>query len=278
MNHPIDFCNQNLQNRSFPGLELNHANFSRADVRGCNFCHAQLQGANFLGAKFGQPPKVFISLRITGLIVLFATFTAISQMAFGVLGNTPETPAWSYTKALIASLLISGFGASLRRIFHQQSILEQLITTLSGTASAALLGFYYGGTIQNNNPEFAVISALITSIFAAVLCFIFTHGLVRVFVAVAGFISNYGLAFLSSSLAFAYLSTGNYLFGTVWSIITLLLLTLTMRSLNLAILEITTTGITRFRGANLDNAKFDSNLNRKKVDFTDAIAITDLSK
>ncbi|NJL64502.1 MAG: hypothetical protein HC903_25110 [Methylacidiphilales bacterium] len=58
----------------------------------------------------------------------------------------------------------------------------------------------------------------------------------------------------------------------------MLLLALTMRSLNLAILEITTTGITRFRGANLENAKFDSNLNRKNVDFTNAIAITDLSK
>ncbi|NJL64501.1 MAG: pentapeptide repeat-containing protein [Methylacidiphilales bacterium] len=173
MNHRIDFCNQNLHNRSFPGLELNHANFSGADVRGCNFCHAQLQGANFLGAKFGQPPRVFISLRISALVVLFATFTAISHMTFGVLGNTPEIPAWSYTKALIVSLVISGLGASLRRIFHQQSILEKLITTLSGTTSAALLGFYYGGTIQNNNLQIAAISALITSIIAAVLCFLF---------------------------------------------------------------------------------------------------------
>jgi uncharacterized protein YjbI with pentapeptide repeats len=95
--------------------------------------------------------------------------------------------------------------------------------------------------------------------------------LMRVIVAVAGFICNYGLTFLISSLAFAYLSTQNYFLGSIWGIFTLILLALTMRSLNLAMLEITTTGITRFRGANLENAKFDSNLNRKQVDFTGAI-------
>jgi hypothetical protein len=46
-----------------------------------------------------------------------------------------------------------------------------------------------------------------------------------------------------------------------------------MRSLNLAILEITTTGITKFRGANLENAKFDPHLDRKKVDFN--VSLTD---
>jgi uncharacterized protein YjbI with pentapeptide repeats len=264
----LDFCNQNLQNRSFPGLNLNDANFGGADLRGCNFCHAQLQGANFVGAKFGQTPRVFIGFRITAFIVSFVTFPAISQMGFGVLGNTPEVPAWSYTQALVASLAISGLGASFRGIFHQKSILEHVITTLSGAASAALLGFYYGGIIQNNNPQVAVISAFTASMITAILCFTFTSGLMRVIVAVTGFISNYGLTFLISSLAFAYLSTQNYFLGSIWGIFTLILLALTMRSLNLAILEITTNGITRFRGANLENAKFDLNLNQKQVDFT----------
>jgi uncharacterized protein YjbI with pentapeptide repeats len=270
--HDLDFCNQNLRNRSFTGLQLNDANFSGADLRGCNFCNAQLQRANFVRAKFGQSPRVFISLRITAFIVLFVVFPAISEMGFGVLGNTPEIPAWSYTQALVASLAISALGTGLRRIFPEKSNLENVITTISGVASAALIGFYYGGIMQNNNPQVAVISALIASIIAAILCFIFTNGLMRVTVAVAGFICSYGLAFLISSLAFTYLSTQNYLFGSIWGILTLILLALTMRSLNLAIQEITTTGITKFRGANLDNARFDSDLNQKEVDFTGAIA------
>jgi hypothetical protein len=167
-------------------------------------------------------------------------------------------------------LAISGIGASLRRVFTQKSSLENLITTLSGVASAALIGFYYGGILQNKNPQFAAISAIVSSIIAAILCFVFKNGLMRVIVAVAGVICNYSLAFLISSFAFAYLSTQNYLMGSIWGILTVILLAVTMRSLNLAIQEITTTGITNFRGANLENARFDSDMNQKKVDFTAA--------
>lgn len=266
----FNFCHQNLQNRSFKAMQLHDANFSGADVRGCDFSHAQLQRANFVKAKFGQSPRIFLSLRITAFIVLCLTFIAVSEMAFGVIGNTPEIPAWSYTKSLVISLAISGIGASLRRVFTQESGLENLITTISGVASAALIGFYYGGILQNKNPQAAVISALVSSIIAAILCFVFKNGLMRVIVAVAGFICNYGLAFLISSVAFAYLSTQSYLMGSIWGILTVILLVVTMRSLNLAIQEITTNGITNFRGANLENARFDSDMNHKKVDFTAA--------
>lgn len=268
----IDFCNQNLQNRSFTGLQLNDANFSGADVRGCDFRHAQLQRANFIGAKFGQSPRIFIQLVITAFIVLLIAFPAVSEMGFGVLGNTPEIPAWSYTQALVISLIISGISASLRRFFQQKSMLEHIITTISGVASAALMGFYYGGIWQNNNPQSAAISALIAAILMAILRLTFANGLMLVIIAVAGFICNYGLAFLISSLAFAYLSTQNYLIGSIWGTLTTILLALTMRSLNLAIAEITTTGITNFRGANLENAQFDLDLHPNKVDFTGAIA------
>jgi Pentapeptide repeats (8 copies) len=263
----LNFCHQNLQSHSFSGLQLNDANFGGADVRGCDFSHAQLQRANFIGAKFGQIPRVFIGLRITGLIILLITFPAISQMGFGVLGNTPETPTWSYIVALVISLAISGLGASFRRTFVDLPILERIITALSGTASAALIGFYYGGIIQNNNPQFAAISAFVASIFAAILCLKLRNYWILVMISVAGFICGYALSFIISSVAFAYLSTQNYIIGGIWGIVTVVLLSLTMRSLNLAIREITTNGITKFRGANIENAKFDPNLNHQLVDI-----------
>ncbi|BAB77079.1 pentapeptide repeat-containing protein (plasmid) [Anabaena sp. FACHB-709] len=266
----FNFCHQNLQNRSFKAMQLHDANFSGADVRGCDFSHAQLQRANFVKAKFGQSSRIFMSLRITAFIVLCLTFVAVSEMAFGVIGNTPEIPAWSYTKALVVSLAISGLGASFRRVFNQESSLENLITTISGVSSAALIGCYYGGVLQNKNPQFAAISAIISSIVVAILCFVSKNDLMRVIVAVAGFVCNYGLAFLISSVAFAYLSTQNYLIGSIWGILTVILLTVTMRSLKLAIQEITANGITNFRGANLENARFDSDMDHKKVDFTAA--------
>jgi hypothetical protein len=259
----LNFCHQNLQSHSFSRLQLNDANFSGADVRGCDFSYAQLQRANFIGAKFGQIPRVFIGLRITGLIILLIVFPAISQMGFGVLGNTPETPTWSYIVALVISLAISGIGASLRRIFIDLPILERVITTFSGIASAALIGFYYGGSLQNNNPQFAAISALIASITMAILCLKSRSYWILVMISVAGFICSYALTFLVSSVAFAHLSTQNYVIGGIWGILTVVLLGLTMRSLNLASREITTNGITKFKGANLDNAKFDPNFNHK---------------
>ncbi|QLE57099.1 pentapeptide repeat-containing protein [Nostoc sp. TCL26-01] len=267
----LNFCNQNLQNRSFTGLQLNDANFSGADLRGCDFRHAQLQRVNFVKAKFGQSPRVFISLLITALIVGLIVFTAISEMGFGVLGNTPELPAWNYTQALVISLLISGISASFRRVFPAQPILEKIITILSGIASAALMGFYYGGIFYNKNPQAAVISALIASMITAILCLTFQNGWIRVIIAVAGFICNYSLAFLISSVAFAYLSIQHYIIGGFWGILTLILLALTMRSLKLVIQEITKTGITNFRGANLEDAKFDAEFKLNKVYFTGVI-------
>ncbi|BAZ10000.1 hypothetical protein NIES4071_18140 [Calothrix sp. NIES-4071] len=250
----LNFSNQNLQNRSFKGLDLNGANFSGADIRGCDFSYAQLDNANFTQAKIGQVPRVLISLVITAFVVTIITFPAVSQMSFGVLGRTPEEPAWSYSVSLFISLAISGLSTSLRSIIKSNSILQRFVTVISGASSGALLGFYYGGSTQNNNPQIAVISAVIASLVMAFVCFKFRTGFVRVAVTVAGCIANYGFAFLLSSLAFTYLSTQNILIGTILLVITLSVTALTMLCLQQVVKEIRTTGVTSFQGANLLNA------------------------
>jgi Pentapeptide repeats (8 copies) len=255
MNSQLNFTNQNLQNRSFEGLNLNGANFSGADIRGCNFNHAQLQGANFAETKIGQAPRVFISLLIIAFVVIIITFQAISQMSFGVLGRTPEESSWSYSVALFVSLGIAGLCASLVGII--QPSMRQLLTIISGTASGALLGFYYGGSLQNN-PQVAIISAVAASLMMAFVCFKFRRsGFVRLLIVIAGCVANYGFAFLLSSLTFAFLSTQNIILGSILILFVLSATASTMFSLQLVIKQITSIGVTSFQGANLFNAKFD---------------------
>ncbi|MEM7715493.1 MAG: pentapeptide repeat-containing protein [Cyanobacteria bacterium P01_A01_bin.68] len=99
----LDFSNKNLKNRSFKGQNLNGANFSFSDIRGCNFCHTSLRGANFDNVKAGQTPQTFFSLITTALITTTIFFHAVSQMVFGVIERTPESPVWVYAIALLIS-------------------------------------------------------------------------------------------------------------------------------------------------------------------------------
>jgi Pentapeptide repeats (8 copies) len=248
----LNFTNQNLQNHSFKGMNLNGANFSSADVRGCDFSYAQLEGANFHRAKIGQAPKALIYMLMIASFIGFITFKAVSEMSFGVLGVTREESAWSYSVVLFVSLGIAGLSASLRSVIKQN-----LITIISGAVSFALLGFYYGGSSQGNNSQAAVISAVVASIVMAFICFKFKTGLIRVAVAVAGCVANYGFAFLLSSLAFTHLSTSSIVFGSILMCLTVVATVLTMFCLQQAVKEITSVGVTSFKGANILDAKFD---------------------
>ncbi len=267
-NH-LNFTNQNLQNRIFKGLDLRNANFSGADIRGCDFSNAQLQNTNFTKVKIGQPPRFLITLIFIAFLTAIIAFQAISQMSFGVLGRTPEESAWSYTVALFVSLGIAGIFAAIRGMIHRNEILQRIATTLLGATSGALLGFYYGGSSQNNNPQIAVMSSAIACLIMAIISFYITKPYMRVTVAALGFIAAYGFAFLIWSLAVAYLSTQNLILASILSIFALSAIVLTMFCLKLAIQEITTPRITSFRYADLTNAKLD-NINLKKADFTNA--------
>jgi Pentapeptide repeats (8 copies) len=267
-NYP-NFTNQNLQNRTFKGLDLRNANFGGADIRGCDFSYAQLQNANFTEVKVGQAPRFLIILIVVAFLNIIIAFPAVSQMSFGVLGRTPEESSWSYTVALFVSLGIAGTFAAIRGIIYRNLILQRIATILSGAASGALLGFYYGGSSQNNNPQIAVMSSAIAFLVMAIISFYITLPYVIVTVAALGFIAAYGFTFLILSLALAYLSTQNLILGIIFSFFALCAIAMTIFCLKLVIQEIATSGITSFRYADLTNAKLDS-IDFKKADFRDA--------
>lgn len=257
-NSQLNFANQDLRNCSFKGQNLNHADFSGADLRGCDFSYALLQGANFQGVRFGQSFRQLLMLIGVAAMVALLTFNAFSQMIFGALSKTPSDPSWSFVIALYVSLAISGtFGAARAIIGKKSAILGRITLIISGAASGALIGFFYGGITTNNNPKMAIVGAVLGGLIIAITLILHVgRRLMVVAVAVAGAVAGYGLAFLVGAIAIAYLSVQNLLWGMVWGTLSITYIALTMVSLNFTVTEIKAVG-TSFRGADLTNTKFD---------------------
>lgn len=254
---PLKFANQNLRNRSFKGQNLNGADFSGSDIRGCDFSYALLQGANFERVKAGQTPRQFITLVMVAMVVALLAADAISRMIFGSLGKTAAEPAWSYILALGISLAIAGAFSGVRAMTGAKSLAGRVATTVSGSASGALLGFFYAGSSTNNNPQIAIAGAVIGGVVMAIAIFRVHGGFVALAVAVAGAVAGYGFAFFVGTMAIAYLSTQKLVWAVFLGTLSIGYIWLTMNSLTLAIKEIRGACGTSFRGADLTNAKFD---------------------
>lgn len=267
---PSNFANQDLRNRSFKGHKLQGADFSGCDIRGCNFSHASLQGANFERAKAGQTPRQFIPLVVVILVVVWLSADAFSQMLFGVLGRTPAERGWSFVIALGVSLAISGVFSGVRTLTGTKSVLGRMATIVSGAASGALLGFFYGGSSTNNNPQFAMAGAVVGGVVMALVSFRFRSAVVAVAVDVAGAVAGYGFGFFSGATASAHLSVQQLVWGIVWGAVSLVCIGLTINSLTLAVQEIKGASGTLFRGADLTNAKFDG-ATLQNTDFSGAV-------
>lgn len=261
-NHPD--ASKNLQNRSFKGQNLNNADFSGCDIRGCDFSKTLLQGANFERVIAGQSPKKLIILIIVAVVVATCATNAIARMIFGVLGRTLQEPGWAYILALYISLGIATAASGTR------AIAGRIATTISATASGALLGFFYAGTTAGNNPQIAIFGAVIGGVAMAYASFKIRSSLVAIAVTIAEAVAGYGFAFLLGANAIAFLSTHNLILGVIWSLLSLISILLVMNSLTLAIKKIKSASETSFRGADLTNAKFDG-AKLLNTDFSGAI-------
>lgn len=272
MNHQnINFTNQNLQNRSFKGLNLNGANFSRSDIRGCNFSNTSLRNANFNYVKAGQTPKTFIFLIFVASTATIIVFHAVSQMIFGVIERTPESPIWSYTVALSISLGIAGIACAGMSLAREKSTLKRIAVILSGATSGALLGFFYGGSAGGGkNPQVAIASAVIGALIMAATSFYFKRGFIPIFLSVSGTFTTYGFAFLIGTRGIAFLSTQNLIWGFCLSFLSLIYIGLTLISLCYTLKQIKIYSVTSFRASDLTNANF-NNAKLGLSDFTGAI-------
>ncbi|NES21956.1 MAG: hypothetical protein F6K41_24275 [Symploca sp. SIO3E6] len=183
-------------------------------------------------------PKQLIPLLLIAGVVAWLAVNAFSSMIFGSLGTTAADPAWSYVVALGISLAIAGASCGIRVKIGSKSMVGRFVTTISGTASSALLGFYYGGTITNNNPQIAIASAVFGGIVIASAIIFVRRKFVAVAVTVVGTVASYGFAFFVASIAIAYLSVQKFLAGVIWGSLSVGYIWLTINSLTLLVREL----------------------------------------
>lgn len=272
---PLNFANQDLRNRSFKGQNLSGADFSGCDIRGCDFSYALLQDANLERVKAGQTPRQFITILTVAVIVALLAVDAFCHMIFAALGRTAAEPTWSYILALCLIFAIAGAFSGIRVMTGSKLIAGRVATIVSGTASGALLAFFYAGTTTDNNQLIATAAATIAAVVIALIIVRVRHGFVSVAVSVAGAFAGYGFAFFIGATAIAYLSSQNIVWGVVWGALSIGYIWLTMNSIILAAREIKDACGTSFRGADLTNAKFDG-AKLRNTDFRGAIGYEQL--
>ncbi|MBD1999029.1 pentapeptide repeat-containing protein [Leptolyngbya sp. FACHB-541] len=266
----LDFANQDLRNRSFKRKSLNGANFSGANIRGCDFSNALLREANFVQVRAGQPLNRLMLLGTVALLLAGLAIHAFSLMIFGVLGRTAAESAWSYAIALHASLGLAGAGAAVLTLERLKPIVKRLSMTTSGSATGALLGFFYVGSLTDQDPQVATIAAAIASLSVALLTFRVQHQAFVMAIATVGSVAGYGFAFLASATASAFLSTHHILMGLIWCALSLSYVVITLSTLIGSLKAARRAFRTSFRNADLTNAKFTGSQLRN-VDFSGAI-------
>ena len=221
------------------------ADFSHCDLRGCDFRGAQLQQVTFEQARFGYAPEPIVK----GLAVLLGSgaiaFHAFSTMIFGSLGNTPEHPAYGYGVVLAAFLAVAGMVIAAMAGYRSAAKIALALVT------GALLGFFYIGTALEQDPQAAIIGAVVCGGLGAIASRI-THAVLWSNAVLAvGTVATYGFAFLAGVNALNHLSVDQYFRGILWLLVSGVYLWLTLRGLILLFQDIEASAKTTFLGANM---------------------------
>ncbi|NET10731.1 MAG: pentapeptide repeat-containing protein [Merismopedia sp. SIO2A8] len=229
-----DFSHQNWRDRSFHNQDLRYANFEGADVRGCDFRGAQLEGTTFKNAKVGRSQVQTLVVLITTTILLILGGHAFSEMIFGGLGTTQDDPSFPYVMALNTALALAGSMTGLQQWVHQPPLLRQGIRIIAIMAVCALLGFFYGGSLTNNNPQGAIAAASTLGLVGIMIGAGWGPRWPMAGLTVLGAIAAYGFCFTTSTYASTLLHAHHYSSGIGWGTISFLYLTWTLNALSLS--------------------------------------------
>lgn len=149
---------------------------------------------------------------------ILITCNAISVMVFGSLGKTADNNGWSYVVTLCIVLATTGLTAYLANFKEFRSrLLKSTCLLVSVLLGGALLGFYYGGTVSNNNPEVATISAIALSLIFGI-CARKQYQIISVASAFISALAAYGFSLYAGTQGIASLSASINLWGVIWSI------------------------------------------------------------
>lgn len=172
--------------------------------------------------------------RFVALLVAISAFLlvghAISHLVSSSLGQTPADKAWNYVIALLISL---GIGGACAGVQSRSPSWNKLLLFISGAATGAVTGFYYGGLAAGKNPQIAVAGAVIGGLLVGLLTWQWRSPIWTIALRLSGAIAAYGCFFLVGTTALACLNTGHGFVGIVLCSLALLYLWLTGRSLRL---------------------------------------------
>jgi Pentapeptide repeats (8 copies) len=215
-NSQCNFARQDLRNRSFVGQDLRGADFSNSDLRGCNFQKACLTDANFRNARLGRSYFQVILRAIVTLGVAIVMTDAVSRLVFGALGKTWEDPAWPFV--LLLQGVMAGIGLAMALTLFAKRPLRLWAYWATGLLNGALLGFFYGGYLNNSNPGAAAIGATIGFLGMGILVrFAGSQPWLRLGVSMGSAIALYGFTFFVGMWAIAAWSTTNVLLAFLLS-------------------------------------------------------------
>jgi hypothetical protein len=149
--------------------------------------------------------------------VAFLSFPAASSLVFGMIGRVPEEAGWSGTVASFSGLVLSTVALGASMLHPRKSLVSRITIAISAALSGSWLGFYYGDMISGFKAQPpALIIAALSALLMAFMGFYWQLRLVTITIMVLGIIAAYGLAFMCSTAAFAFLSTDHFLEGIVW--------------------------------------------------------------
>jgi Pentapeptide repeats (8 copies) len=255
-NSQCNFAGQDLRNRSFAGQDLRGADFSYADLRGCNFRRACLTGANFRHARLGRSPFQSILRLCVAIGVALVMTDAVSRLVFGVLGKTWEDPAWPFV--LLLQDVMAAIGLTSAISLWAKRPLRAWAYSVSGLLTGALLGFFYGGYLNDSSPVAAGAGAIVGLVVMGILFRIAGHHpWLRVGILVGRAIALYGFAFFVGIWAIAAWSTMNVLMAFGLSGLCLGALWLNGYQLFQLLTDLKTLPGTFFQGADLSNTTFE---------------------
>ncbi|MEM6591417.1 MAG: hypothetical protein AAF651_06135 [Cyanobacteria bacterium P01_C01_bin.73] len=188
--------------------------------------------------------KDFISVAIA-LVWAAGMFHSTSTLIFAAMGTLPGQTAYPYWIALQLALAIATLSAALhgdrnkrsgnKRNGDAQTGGDQNPALLAAATTSALMGFFYGGRLTGNNPQFAIAGAAGLGLLGLGIAYQLRHGAIKAAIAFNSAIAAYGFAFVMWTSGSNAVTAGRWLPGLpLWGT-ALVAIAITLKSLSQAV-------------------------------------------
>ena len=169
----------------------------------------------------------FVQIAIASMAIII-TIEAVSVMMFASLGSI-STNKFSYVLVLQLILAAIGITSYLSNFSLNSKTLRQIGFFLGAILCGVLLGFYYGGSYTDNNPQYAILGAIAGGIFFLILA-ISQYKLVALAIAFISSICAYGFALMAGIRGINLFAASLYLPSIIWLSISFVYIALTISS------------------------------------------------